>query len=303
MRIPLNILIAALLLCGCTGIKDNSQQPQTNESSSLYQQTTTDQSEQSSSQNVDQTQRGDIIYTHSTKKGKLYHHENYSFSYSEEDEQSEWVGYELTREETKGKLQRKGSFEEDPIVTTESAHPYEYRQCGYTKGHLAPAADMKFDQTAMNECFYTSNISPQKQKFNAGIWNTLEMQVRHWAQVFSTVYVVTGPILTNDCEKISYTNNRGEKENSKITIPKYFYKIVYDFSYKGKEKMIGFIVPHEGARGSIFDYAVTVDKIEEETGIDFFHNLSKAKQAELESQINVEAWKKFIYINNKYNNQ
>ncbi|MCQ2209397.1 MAG: DNA/RNA non-specific endonuclease [Paludibacteraceae bacterium] len=296
MKRILIIAIVSAFLYNCIGV-NNESQPQ--EGSSSFYNTPTQkggaETKQSSS-----NKKGDAIFTHSTPKGKLYHHENYSFSYSEDDEQSEWVAYELTKQETKGNLQRKESFTEDPIVTTESAHPYEYRNCGYTRGHLAPAGDMKFDRTAMNECFYTSNISPQKQKFNAGIWNDLEMQVRYWAQKFNTVYVITGPILTKDCKKLSYKNNRGQEEKSDITIPKKFYKIVYDFSYKGKEKMIGFIIPQEGAEGSFFDYAVTVDEIEKETKIDFFHNLSKAEQAKLEGQINVAAWKKFSY-EKKYN--
>lgn len=245
----------------------------------------------------DKNQKGDVIFTHSTKKGKLYHHDHYSFSYSEPDEQSEWVGYELTREETYGKQDRFNCFDEDPIVVTTSAHPYEYRSSGYTKGHLAPAADMKFNATAMQECFYMSNMSPQTKEFNSGIWNNLELQVRFWAQKFSTVYVVTGPVLLQEgLPKMKYTNNRGKEEQSDITIPKYFYKIVYDFSMEGKEKMIGFVMSQEDT-GNIFDYAVTVDEIEKLTGIDFFHNLSKAKQAELESQINLPAWKKFTYTN------
>ena len=243
------------------------------------------------------SQKGDIIFTHSTRKGKLYHHEHYSFSYSEPDEQSEWVGYELTREETYGKYDRANCFDEDPIVVTQSAHPYEYRNSGYTKGHLAPAADMKFNATAMEECFYMSNMSPQTSQFNAGIWNDLEMQVRYWAQKFSTVYVVTGPILNSSTpKKMKYVNNRGIEEQSNITIPESFYKIVYDFSMKGKEKMIGFVISQDD-HGDFFDYAVSVDEIEELTGIDFFHNLPKASQAELESQINLSAWKKYTYVN------
>ena len=250
-----------------------------------------------------QQQRGDAIFTHSTVKGNLYHHEYYSFSYSEDDEQSEWVAYDLTREESYGKLKRGDHFSQDPIVITGSAHPYEYHQSGYTRGHLAPSADMRFEPNAMSECFYTSNISPQKAKFNAGIWNDLEMQVRYWAQKFGSVYVVTGPILTDaNLEKMRYKNNRGVEEISSITVPNRFFKIVFDYSYEGKEKMIGFIIPQNIKAGDIFEYAVTVDSIETLTGLDFFQNIPISTQKKYESRLNVEAWKKFKF-ENKYNDR
>ena len=296
-----HIIILLSLICSCTST-NNTSVTESNKTASHFSSQTTVRENESTAPTSSETSevKGDAIFTHSTKKGRLYHHENYSFSYSEEDEQSEWVAYELTKEETYGKLSRSNAFTEDPIVSTESAHVYEYRESGYTKGHLAPAADMKFDRTAMMECFYTSNISPQKQKFNAGIWNDLEMQTRHWARKFNKVYIVTGPVFSPNDEKMHYTNNRGEVETSEITIPAKFFKIIYDFSYAGKEKMIGFIIP-QSAKGDIFEYAVTVDEVEKATGIDFFNNIAPKTQDALEGNLNISAWQKFLY-ENKYNN-
>lgn len=235
---------------------------------------------------------GDNSFEHSNAKGKTYRHTNYTLSYCEEDEQAEWVGYELTYSESNGKLQRNDLFTEDPDITTRSAQPYEYRDSGYDRGHLAPSADMRFDETAMNECFYMSIVSPQKKEFNAGIWNDLEMQTRSWARHFSKVYVVSGPILNiKQKRKLVYTDKWGKKETSKITIPEKFYKIIFDYSKPGKEKMIAFCLPNEECQGSFFDYAVTVDKIEEMTGIDFFCNLPNEVQAKYESEIDIDKWK------------
>ena len=47
----------------------------------------------------------------------------------------------------------------------------------------------------MSESFYLSNMSPQAASFNRGIWKKLESQVRTWALLYDTVYVVTGQIL------------------------------------------------------------------------------------------------------------
>lgn len=249
--------------------------------------------------NNQQKSRGDAICSHSRNKGKLYRHEHYSLSYSEEDEQAEWVAYELTRDELYGNAKRQSSFIKDPIIETESASPYEYQNSGYTRGHLAPAGDMKFDHMAMKECFFTSNISPQTKKFNSGCWNDLEMQVRYWAKRFNRVYVVTGPVLTDKgLEKITYLDSRDQEKKGHVTIPKRFYKIIYDFSYEGKEKMIAFIIPQEGAGRDYFKYATTVDEVEEVTGIDFFTNLSNAEEGRLEGTFDVSQWPKY---DNPYN--
>ncbi len=292
---PISLISLSLLLC-CCGNGESKQSKSDIVESSFYRSPTVSNrgsasaNENNKSGSTDDNKEGDAIFSHTTNKGTLYRHKNYSFSYSEEDEQAEWVAYELTKEETYGKQERKDKFVSDPIVVTESSHPYEYRKSGYTRGHLAPAADMKFDERAMQECFYTSNISPQTKEFNAGIWNDLEMRTRNWARKYKKVYVITGPILTDKgLEKMVYVNNRGNKEESEITIPKRFYKIIYDFSYAGKEKMIAFIISQD-AKGAIADYVTTVDEVEEATGLDFFTNLSISEQNELESSSDFNKW-------------
>ncbi|MBO4806893.1 MAG: DNA/RNA non-specific endonuclease [Paludibacteraceae bacterium] len=236
----------------------------------------------------------DAQFTHSNHTGVTYKHKHYTLSYSEEDEQAEWVGYELTRQESYGEEERNELFTEDPAITTGSAHPYEYRNSGYDKGHLAPAADMRFDEEAMNESFYMSNVSPQIKEMNCGIWNDLEKQTRKWARHYGRIYVVCGPILNNpksQKKKLSYEDKYKGWTSSNITVPDYFYKIIFDFSKKGKEKMIAFCIPNEDAKGSFYNYAVTVDSIETLTGIDFFSNLSLETQEKYESSINVKKWK------------
>lgn len=299
------LLISALSLLGCgtSANKNSTPTNENNEVSEFY----------NSDLMIDQDEIHDDIYcdngdtfTHSNRKGKTYYREHFTLSYSEDDEQPEWVAYELTREESYGKIQRKEMFTEDPSIITESARPYEYRDSKYTKGHLAPAGDMKFDHQAMKECFYMSNVSPQEKEFNSGIWNDLEQQVRHWARKFGKVYVITGPFLPKKVKeeyKLSYVEYDGDTMKSDITIPKFFFKIIFDYSYKGKEKMIAFIMPNQNIENPdkindsydyLFDYATTVDDVEAQTGLDFFTNLPKEEKQKYESSLDIKAWKKFI---------
>ena len=54
-------------------------------------------------------------------------------------------------------------------VNEGSAELSDYRNSGYDRGHLAPAADMKNSSISMSESFLFSNISPQDPSFNGDL--------------------------------------------------------------------------------------------------------------------------------------
>ena len=95
-------------------------------------------------------------------------------AYSEAHEQAYWVYYYLKPDYIHGPAQRSDRFKPDPKVKTGSATLGDYKGSGYDRGHLCPAAAMRIDQTAMDETFYFSNMSPQKHVFNGGKWKELE---------------------------------------------------------------------------------------------------------------------------------
>ena len=162
-----------------------------------------------------------------------------------------------------------------------SAVPADYRKSGYDRGHLAPAADMGFSARTMADSFYMSNMSPQKPQFNRGVWKDLEEQVRRFALDEGEIYVVTGPILPA-VKTITIGSSR-------VTVPTHFYKVVYDLT--PPQKMIAFILPNAGSRADLRTFAVTVDQVEERTGLDFFSVLPEEKQRRLESTISVKDWR------------
>ena len=54
--------------------------------------------------------------------------------------------------------------------------------------------------------------------------------------------------------------------------------------------MIGFILPNEGSNKRLQDFAVTVDAVEEATGLNFFSLVPLPKQEQLESTVSVRDW-------------
>jgi len=208
--------------------------------------------------------------------------EGYALGYSEYHEQASWVIYRMTYEEATAKVaNREDNFREDPQIPSGSATLADYKKSGKDRGHLAPAADMSFSIKTMDESFYMSNMSPQEPDFNRGIWKDLEAQVRSFAITEKDIYVVTGPILPQT-KTITIGPN-------KVTVPDRYYKVVWSRTPPGK--MIGFILPNAGSTKSLQSFAVTVDKVEAETGLDFFSEIPQPQQEQLESTLTVDAWK------------
>jgi endonuclease G len=222
-------------------------------------------------------------YLPTTHFGNTVHHQYYSLSYSEEHEQAEWVAYELTRDMLNApKVPRTDWFEQDDAIPTRSAHFEDYRSSGYTKGHLAPAADMAFSTDAMEETFLMSNISPQDRAFNNGVWRELEESTRDWARKNRHLYIVTGPVLTK-----LFSQKIGRNE---VSVPSAYYKVILS-AEPGAEKGVGFIIPNTRSERPLNEYMVSIDDVEELTNLDFFKAvLSGQNEKSTEASFDAQQW-------------
>ncbi len=224
---------------------------------------------------------------------KVITHNAYSLSYNEKHEQANWVAYVLTKEKTNRTFERTDRFKPDPLVRTGTASDNDYKGSGFDRGHLAPAGDMGWSSTAMEESFYYSNISPQYPGFNRGIWKRLEEQVRTWAIENEMVNIVTGPVLNKVSGSIGPNN---------VSIPQYFYKVILDYR-QPVIKGIGFIMPNSSSNSSLQSYAVTIDSVEHFTGIDFFPALLEDQEKIIESSLNLKLWSWNANKNTEENNK
>jgi endonuclease G, mitochondrial len=228
----------------------------------------------------------DINYIPQSANKDIIRHKYYTLSYIDRYKDAEWVAYKIEGYMTVGTAKRSNKFKYDPAVILGSALPVDYLKSGYDKGHLCPAADMKWDAEAMDETFYMSNISPQEPGFNRGIWKDLEEQVRQWAVELKKVYVVTGLILNSKLPTIGKIN--------RVAVPKYIYKIVLQYDDQ-KSKAIAFLIPNEPSSTSLVDFVVPIDSIQSLTKINFFPSLTDKQCENLEKKIDVSKW----HFNNK----
>ena len=211
---------------------------------------------------------------------RMVRHKHYVLSYSEPHEQAEWVAYALKQEHLTHDDRRRPYFIEDPLVTSKSADWRNYKGSGYDRGHLCPAGDRRFSEFAYNETFYTSNIAPQRKDFNAGVWNRLEQQVRQWCKTYGTIYVITGGILEADLPGIGYED---------VTVPERFFKVVVR-EENDKVFAMAFLLPHKESQEPLKNFVVSIDFLESQSDLDFFHQMGKNEQNHLEASSRLKEW-------------
>lgn len=176
---------------------------------------------------------------------------------SEEHEQPYWVYYQLELKEVNGSAERTDDFREDPLVSSGSATLADYSGSGYDRGHLAPAADMKENETEMSESFFMSNMSPQKTEFNRYIWKYIEIRVREFCKKWGTLHVVTGPVLKDGLPTIG---------DNGVAVPEAFYKVIHSETL---DTTVAYLVPHERSYELPKSFEVSVDSVESVTGVRF----------------------------------
>ena len=209
-------------------------------------------------------------------------HEYLIISYSIKYKNPEWTIYCLNKDKNNSRESvRRTNFHPDPSLPDGTAKTWDYGSSGYDRGHLVPAEDMNFNESAMNQSFYMSNISPQLPDFNRGIWKKLENSVRKLANENGQIIVITGPVFSSADSTIG----------DSIRVPNHFYKVIYKEAMKGKKpKALTFLIPNEKSDKPLKDYISTIRIVETLTGLNFFPNMDTTFSEELENSKELSYW-------------
>jgi endonuclease G len=163
-----------------------------------------------------------------------------------------------------------------------------YRGSGYDHGHICPSADRQRAVEANYQTFFMTNMQPQRNVFNAGLWSKMEEKVRAWGNLCDTLYICKGGTIDSQNNILGYIGSGANK----IPVPKYFFMAL--FSKKGTTlKALGFWVEHRNEDhkdDNLKNYAVSIDELEEKTGIDFFCNLPDNTENTVEATLNLSDW-------------
>ena len=210
------------------------------------------------------------------KAEQIIRHEGFTVSYNSVTKCPNWVSWDLTPEEASSEVTgRTGVFATDPLAEGPQAEDSDYtrNKYGLDRGHMAPSADFKWSRTANEQTFWLTNVCPQDHTLNEGLWLELEQRCRAYAKRYkTTLQIVCGPIH----EKVP--NSIGK---NLVYVPVAFFKVV-SMTVKGKPYGIAFIFPNSplSVNDNIFMYAVELEEIERQTGLDLSWMKGKEKQNE-----------------------
>lgn len=256
----------------------------------------------------------DNYYVEHTSSSSYAHDEvlNYALEWNAEKRHAVWVAFgfdPVTRRNTTG---RNEVWAADPLVPAGTC-PTErdHKSDGFDKGHLCASNDRKFSVEANEQTYYYSNISPMMSSFNGGFWASFEILVQDWGRsdAYDRVYVAKGGTLNQLLVNFTGTQNGNDgvlprTDENGLTVhglpcPKYYFMAV--LAEKGDEyHAIGFWMEHRDDYGYGYDdfapadvmkkYALSIDELEKNTGLDFFCNLPDTIEDAVESTWNEADW-------------
>ncbi len=225
--------------------------------------------------------------------GKTYR--NYSFGWSQKDLVALWMAYPLNKMYTNKKVSRSDAWNYDPLLGQDkSPAPFGGYGDELARGHQVPSADRLCCYEANAQTFYGTNMTPQQNAHNEGIWSTLENQVRTWANTSDTTYVVTG------CVVKGYNRTTRDSDGKSIHVPVAYWKALLRYhksSTKSQWAMAAFYTEHKSYNDqNLKNVSMSVDVLEEKLGIDLFVNLpaklgeDKAKELEAQDPKTSNVW-------------
>lgn len=231
----------------------------------------------------------------------------FSIEYDTEKRHSKWVAFTFDNTTVQVNWNRNNweytswggdPFQPDPLLPDGiRIGDEEHKRDRYDRGHLCASADRLYSRDANEQTFYYSNISPQLNGFNTGIWLDLENKVQNWGSnpdMRDTLYVVKGGTIRDG----EFYDSRGQhgviatdiNKMSGIVVPAHYFMALVcrkSDSFYG----IAFYFDHTDRHtGNLSNYAITIDELEEKTGIDFFCNFPDKVENAIESKCNPLLW-------------
>lgn len=234
---------------------------------------------------------------------------NYALEWDNTKRHANWVAFTFDTTTSADNVKSTDAWSVDPKLPAEmQVQESDHKNDGFDKGHLCASEDRVYLKEANEQTFYYSNMSPQLNDFNGGFWGKLEARVQTWGRstadgVYDKVYVTKGGTLNKLLKNFKGTTVNGGTPTTDangftihgLACPEYYFMAV--LSQKDDVfHAIDFLVPHkEGmtrnpSSDELKEYVVSVDKLEEETGIDFFCNLPDVLENEVEAAYNLNDW-------------
>ena len=174
----------------------------------------------------------------------------------------------------------------------------DYSKTGFSRGHQTGYADIaqRYGQPGGDSTMYMTNMCPQTQVLNGGVWEDLATLLNgtsgtSFTKTYGRVWVYTGPIFAH-----ALVTPIGPRA---IPVPSAFYNVVVRETAPGAPVAIALIIPHTTTIGGAtqamalsdcWKYVTTIDRVQALTGLTFFPQPAKALPATFTSQADIRGW-------------
>lgn len=210
-----------------------------------------------------------------------------------------WVVEHITKEsiakENQNGDRKRSVFKEDEAIPVKFRNKLrDYFRSGYDRGHQAPAADAKFNQLAMDETFFLTNMCPQVgDGFNRDYWSHFEDFARRLTNKYDDVRIMTGPL---------YLPKKGEDGKYRVTyevigsppniaVPTHFFKLIVGET-KGSDKIscAAFVMPNDVIDNNtpLTSFQIPIDALERSSGLDLLHKVPYYNKNDLCKEVKCE---------------
>ncbi len=216
---------------------------------------------------------------------------NYAIEYDCTKRALRWAAFQMYTGNAIKAVRRSGddAWHEDEDIPPEYRTTYaDHYQNGYDRGHIVASADRLESRSMNRQTFCYSNVHPQLNVLNAGVWMEMEEKLRTWNNdnFRDTLYVAKGATIDDERQIIGRTP-------AGLIVPKFFYMAVLCLK-DGKYKAMAFWIEHREKYTAddhrLRNHVITIDQLETFTGIDFFYNLPQEVQADVEEEVTLSEW-------------
>jgi endonuclease G, mitochondrial len=210
----------------------------------------------------------------------------YAESYNRDRGETNWTSWHLSSTDL-GSTARQDDFRPDSTLPAGwyQVTGNDYSGSGYDRGHMCPSGDRTNSVANNSATFLMTNMIPQAPDNNQGPWASLEDYTRSLiSSGANEAYIISGGY-----------GNAGTVAGGHVIVPTYTWKVIMILPNGSSDvsrvttstRLIAIWMPNtQGIRNMDWrGYRVSVDYVEQQTGLDFFSNVAAGTQNVIESVI------------------